>query len=71
MAIELDRAAVDALRERLPLPSTVIGGRVEDHLARALPADVVLLNPPRAGVDERVTAALGDHIRRGCEHCST
>ena len=27
-----------------------IAGRVEDHLERALPADVVLLNPPRAGV---------------------
>lgn len=57
-AIELDRAAVHALRSRLGPPSNVIGGRVEDHLAHALPADVVLLNPPRAGVDERVTTAL-------------
>jgi 23S rRNA (uracil1939-C5)-methyltransferase len=57
-AIELDRAAVETLRSRLAAPSSVIGGRVEDHIVRALPADVVLLNPPRTGVDERVTAAL-------------
>jgi 23S rRNA (uracil1939-C5)-methyltransferase len=31
---------------------------VEDHLGAALPADVVLLNPPRAGVDAKVTDAL-------------
>ena len=57
-AIELDRAAVAALRERLAAPSMVIGGKVEEHLERALPADVVLLNPPRTGVDERVTTTL-------------
>ena len=60
-AIELDRAAVETLRGRLSAPSTVIGGRVEDHIGEALPADVVLLNPPRSGVDERVTAALESH----------
>jgi 23S rRNA (uracil1939-C5)-methyltransferase len=57
-AIELDRAAADVLRARLATPSVVLTGRVEDHLERALPADVVLLNPPRTGVDERVTHAL-------------
>ena len=57
-AIELDRAAVETLRERLAPPSTVVAGKVEDHIGRALPADVVLLNPPRTGVDERVTTAL-------------
>jgi 23S rRNA (uracil1939-C5)-methyltransferase len=36
----------------------VIAGKVEDHIGRVLPADVVLLNPPRTGVDARVTAAL-------------
>jgi 23S rRNA (uracil1939-C5)-methyltransferase len=60
-AIELDRAAVDALGARLAPPSTVIGGRVEAHIDRALPADAVLLNPPRTGVDERVTSALEAH----------
>jgi 23S rRNA (uracil1939-C5)-methyltransferase len=57
-AIELDAEAVARFRERLPTPSLAIAGRVEDHLQAALPADVVLLNPPRAGVDARVTAAL-------------
>lgn len=57
-AIELDRAAAETLRERLTAPSSVISGKVEDHIAHALPADVVLLNPPRTGVDDRVTTAL-------------
>jgi 23S rRNA (uracil1939-C5)-methyltransferase len=58
VAIEWDRAAVEQLRERLAPPSSAIAGRVEDHLASALPADVVMLNPPRSGVDAKVTAAL-------------
>jgi 23S rRNA (uracil1939-C5)-methyltransferase len=58
VAIELDRPAVDRMRSHLTAPSSAIGGRVEDHLERHLPADVVILNPPRAGVDERVTGAL-------------
>jgi len=58
VAIELDGAAVERFGARLRPPSSAIVGRVEDHLAAALPADVVLLNPPRAGVDAQVTAAL-------------
>jgi 23S rRNA (uracil1939-C5)-methyltransferase len=58
VAIELDREAVESFRHRFSAPSMAIVGRVEDHLGAALPADVVLLNPPRAGVDARVTAAL-------------
>jgi len=61
VAIELDRAAVDRMRGRLAPPSSAIAGRVEDHLERALPADVVILNPPRAGVNSRVTDALERH----------
>lgn len=57
-AIELDADAVAALRGRLRAPSTAMAGRVEDHLAAALPADVVLLNPPRGGVDARVATTL-------------
>ena len=60
-AIELDRAAVDELGKRITPPSVVVVGRVETHIERALPADVVLLNPPRAGVDERVAATLEGH----------
>ena len=32
--------------------------RVEDAIRNTLPADAVILNPPRAGVDARVTSAL-------------
>lgn len=58
VAIELDSNAAGALRKQLRAPSTAIAGRVEDHIARALPADVVMLNPPRGGLDARVTDAL-------------
>ena len=57
-AIEWDHDAVAQLREQLPAPSSAIAGRVEEHLDRCLPADVVLLNPPRTGVDTRVTELL-------------
>jgi 23S rRNA (uracil1939-C5)-methyltransferase len=36
----------------------MLQGRVEEILPTVLPADVVILNPPRAGLDARVTAAL-------------
>jgi 23S rRNA (uracil1939-C5)-methyltransferase len=57
-AIELDPEAADVCYRRLPAGSRVVVGRVEDVLATALPADLVILNPPRAGLHERVTAAL-------------
>ena len=58
LAIELDRDATARCAVRLPAGSRAVAGRVEDLLARALPADVVLVNPPRSGVDERVTTIL-------------
>lgn len=57
-AIELDEEAVAFAASRLPAPSRALAGRVEDLIDRALPADVVILNPPRAGVAARVMAAL-------------
>lgn len=57
-AVELDEDAAAWAAGRLAAPSRVIAARVEDVLPRLLPSDVVLLNPPRAGVDARVTAAL-------------
>ena len=59
-AIELDREAAARCRALLPPGSESLTGRVEALLPRTLPADVVLLNPPRAGVDPAVTAALTD-----------
>lgn len=57
-AIELDPDAAAWAASRLPSGSRVIAARVEDALQAALPADVVILNPPRTGVDERVTHTL-------------
>ena len=59
-AIELDQEASAvagaALRDD-PL-SKVLTGRVEHLLPHALPASVVILNPPRAGVDATVPALI-------------
>lgn len=57
-AIELDPDASAWSASRLTEPSRAIRARVEDALPGLLPADLVILNPPRAGVDARVTATL-------------
>ncbi|HZS60881.1 MAG TPA: hypothetical protein VFA43_16520 [Gemmatimonadaceae bacterium] len=57
-AIEFDRAAANWVAERLPSHSRSLAARVEDALPDALPADVVILNPPRTGVDATVTDIL-------------
>ena len=65
-AIELDGEAARWSQERLAAPSRAINARVEDALPGLLPADVVILNPPRAGVDQRVTTTLElevEHVR--------
>ena len=66
-AIESDSAGAEQARRRLAaLPGTrVIRDTVESALERVLPADVVVLNPPRRGVDVRVTALLADAAKRG------
>ena len=60
-AIELDEEASRWSGERLAPPSVALRGRVEDILPGALPADVVVINPPRAGVDEKVSATLEEN----------
>jgi 23S rRNA (uracil1939-C5)-methyltransferase len=57
-AIELDADASEYSASKLRHPSSGVRGRVEDILPDALPADLVILNPPRAGVDARVTETL-------------
>jgi 23S rRNA (uracil1939-C5)-methyltransferase len=57
-AIELDRAASAESARRLPAGSRAVAGRVEERLPEALPAELVILNPPRTGVDARVTETL-------------
>jgi 23S rRNA (uracil1939-C5)-methyltransferase len=62
-AIELDATAASWTAEHLPEGSRSVRGRVEDVLTDVLPADVVLLNPPRAGLDARVTRTLMNEPR--------
>ena len=58
VAIESDRDAAARCGALLPQESRSVAARVEDALADALPADVVLINPPRTGVHEQVAATL-------------
>jgi 23S rRNA (uracil1939-C5)-methyltransferase len=57
-AIEADRDAAAHCAAALPEGSRSVAARVEDAVADLLPADVVLVNPPRTGLHERVSAAL-------------
>lgn len=57
-AIELDSDAARWCALHLPEGSVSIRGRVEQALPNALPADAVILNPPRAGADAAVTEVL-------------
>jgi len=57
-AIELDADASRWSASKLRDPSRAIQARVEDALPGLVPADLVILNPPRAGLDSRVTDTL-------------
>ena len=63
-AIELDSEAAAACAALLPPDSRSLTGRVEDLLPGALPADVVLLNPPRTGLADQVPVQLETADRR-------
>lgn len=62
VGIEVDEGAVEMARSRPQGGFTILEGRVEDRLSEALPADVVILNPPRAGVADGVMETLA-HAR--------
>jgi 23S rRNA (uracil1939-C5)-methyltransferase len=57
-AIELDQEAFEWSASKLTGSSRAVHGRVEEELPSALPTDLVILNPPRAGVDSRVAETL-------------
>jgi 23S rRNA (uracil1939-C5)-methyltransferase len=58
VAIEMDRDAVEFFSGRLPQGSRAIVGTVENELPHSLPADVVILNPPRSGLSRAVAQVL-------------
>ena len=58
LGIERDSKAAGAASRDSPERFTVWAGAVEDRMAEALPADLVVLNPPRIGIDAEVTETL-------------
>jgi 23S rRNA (uracil1939-C5)-methyltransferase len=58
VGIELDPQAVDEAARSAPEGATFVEGPVEELIRAHLPADLVVLNPPRAGVHVDVTDAL-------------
>jgi 23S rRNA (uracil1939-C5)-methyltransferase len=58
VGIELDEGAAREAARDAPEGLRVVRGRVEEHLDAHLPADRVILNPPRVGLGERVGEVL-------------
>ena len=58
VGIEQNSRAAKAAGRDAPDGFTVLTGTVDECLSEALPADVAILNPPRAGVDSRVIDIL-------------
>jgi 23S rRNA (uracil1939-C5)-methyltransferase len=56
-SVELDRRAVAEADARGPAARR-LAGRVEDLLRKLGPPDLVIVNPPRTGMDQRVAAEL-------------
>jgi 23S rRNA (uracil1939-C5)-methyltransferase len=59
VGIESDPGAAAMARSRPQEGFTLMEGRVEDRLGEALPADLAILNPPRAGVADGVMERMG------------
>jgi 23S rRNA (uracil1939-C5)-methyltransferase len=55
--VELDAGAVAEARRAAP-GAEFVAGRVEDHLGALLPAELVILNPPRTGIAPEVAELL-------------
>jgi 23S rRNA (uracil1939-C5)-methyltransferase len=58
VGIELDPQAVEEAARSAPAGATFVEGPVEALIGAHLPADLVILNPPRAGVHADVADAL-------------
>jgi 23S rRNA (uracil1939-C5)-methyltransferase len=60
-AIEVDPGACRAARAAAGDRWAVLEGRVEDRLEEALPVDLLVVNPPRAGLDAEVVHRILDN----------
>lgn len=58
--IDVDGAAVTEARRFAAGSMAFLEGKVEDRLGEAVPADVVILNPPRTGLHRAVCALLAE-----------
>lgn len=58
--IELDPAAVKEARRRVGDGARILEGRVERLLGNVSPADVLVVNPPRAGLARSVTESVAE-----------
>lgn len=56
--IELDAAAIREAQAARVENAAFICGRVEEEIPRHLPADIVILNPPRGGLDKTAITPL-------------
>jgi 23S rRNA (uracil1939-C5)-methyltransferase len=62
VGIDVDPAGGSAAEPQPGDEFRVVKGFVEKELESLLPADLVVLNPPRTGVAETVPAVLGGHV---------
>jgi 23S rRNA (uracil1939-C5)-methyltransferase len=58
--IERDPAACEEAARGAPTGFTVVQGSVDAHLAKALPADLLIVNPPRTGLDPETLAIVAE-----------
>jgi 23S rRNA (uracil1939-C5)-methyltransferase len=58
VAVESDGAAVEEAAADAPVGFEAVVGRVEDRLADLLPAGLLLVNPPRAGLHADIPAII-------------
>lgn len=59
--IELDPLAIQEAKAAGVANTAFICGRAEEEIPRLLPADIVILNPPRAGIEESAIKPLLRH----------
>ena len=62
--IESDPHACEGARREAPAGFTVVEGTVEERLPSTLPADLVIVNPPRTGLQEWIPGMLVHHRPR-------